>query len=280
MNEARHPNPAVTLVLGMILSFHQGLRLNFRPRKVLVATTVMLLLISVQVAMVLADRRNHTATDMYLVFTSLMVLNLILPFLSLITALGLLGGEIEQGTLVYLLIRPCPRLSILLGRTLAAAAVTLGVLVILFITCLATVHVIGRIGSGLRPPLPSLDLAMHLTAIGGLGALVFTSLYSALTLFCKRPLVALMLGLTHALIWEGVVAFLPGTIGGYTFTQNLRSLFFEHSAVGPWPRLVLFRDSQLVPHADDAVVFLAGCTMVFLLLGWFKFRGREIRPAD
>jgi len=280
-SNSKHPSLISTFILGLNLSFTQGLRLHLKPRKVLIGIAVLLLLISVQVIMLLADHRmRHSATDVYVVFNAVMVLNLCLPFLSLITALGLLGGEIEQGTLVYLLIRPCPRLAILVGRTLAAAVVTHITLVFMFLSCLCAVRLVGRGNAAVLPPLPTVGLAMHLILVGGIGAWIFTSLYSALTLFCKRPLVALLLGLGHALAWEGIVAFLPGTIGGYTFTQNLRSLFFNYPTIGPWPHRVMFRDPQLVPPVNDALVFLIGCSIVFLLLAWYRFRGREIRPAE
>lgn len=262
--------------LGVALSFAQALRRHLRLRMLLIGTASLALLVAVQVVMVLANRHIQAGVDAYVVFTGITVLNLVLPFVSLITALGLLGGELEQGTLVYLLIRPCPRLAILLGRTLAAAFATALVVALMFFACLAAVRVVG----GDRPPLPSIALGVHLTLIGAFGAWTFTALYTALTLFVKRPLVALLLGVFHALIWEGIIAFMPGNIGGYTFSQNLHALFFDHPEVRAWPRQVLFRDIRAVPQDLDAIVFLGAVSLLALALAWYRFRGREFSSAE
>ncbi|MBN2490280.1 MAG: hypothetical protein JXQ29_05470 [Planctomycetes bacterium] len=275
MSAPRPLAPLRTFAPALLFSFRAGFRRQVRWRRVAGAAAALLLLTIVQMAIVLADRGRHPAADGYVLFTGIVLLNLILPFASLITALGLLGGELEEGTLVYLLVRPCPRLAIVLGRTLAAAAATGLLLVLLFLGCLAAVRALGALDARIAPPMPALDLVLHLAAVGALGAVVFTALYAAFALFLKRPLIALLLGAGHALAWEGIVAFLPGSIGSYTFTQNLHALFFHHPAIGAWPRRILFQDLHAVPPAADALVFLAGTAVVSLLAAWFKFRGRQ-----
>jgi ABC-type transport system involved in multi-copper enzyme maturation permease subunit len=264
--------------LGLNLSLTQGLRQHLRFRKVLIGLIALLLLVVVQVILVRSDRAHHPAVDAFTVFTGIMALNLILPFLSLITALGLLGGELEQGTLVYYLVRPCPRLAILLGRILSAALVTGLVQAVLILGCLIAVRATASMDPDVRPPLPPLDLALHLATVGLVGAWVFTTLYAALALLVRRPIIALLLGVGHALVWESIIAFLPGTISEYTFTQNLHALFFDHEIIGRWPRKVLFQDLHTAPPVGDAWMFLLGCSVLFVLLAWYRFRGREITP--
>lgn len=270
-----HPSALATLWLGVALSFAQGLRLHFSPRNVLIGAAALVLMVGVQIVILFAWSRL-SAADAYLVFTGVMVLNLILPFASLITALGLLGGEIEKGTLVYLLVRPCPRIAILLGRVLAATTVTWLLATVMFLACHTVARLLASLHGEIRPPLPSLGLTVHLIVVAALGAWGFTVLYATLVLYLRRPLVALLFGVGHALVWEGIIAFMPGSIGGYTFTQNLNALFFDRSDIGVRPRGVLFRDLQAVPPAVDAVVFMIACSLFCIFLAWYRFRGREI----
>jgi len=270
------PSPLTTLWLGSRLSFAQGLRLHLRLRNVLIGLAALVLMVGVQVVILLSAGRHHASNDAYLIFTGVMVLNLILPFASLITALGLLGGEIEQGTLVYLLVRPCPRIAILLGRVLAATTVTWLVAAVMFLACHTATRLVAALHGEVRPPTPTLDLTIHLVLIAALGAWGFTVLYATLVLYLRRPLVALLFGVGHALVWEGIIAFLPGSIGGYTFTQNLNALFFDRADVGAFARTVLFRDLQAVPPVENAVVFLIACSVFCVFLAWYRFRGREI----
>lgn len=270
------PSALTTLWLGLALSFSQGVRLHLGLRNVLIGGAALVLMVGVQIVILLAAQSHLTAADAYLVFTGVMVLNLILPFASLITALGLLGGEIEQGTLVYLLVRPCPRIAILLGRVLAAATVTWLVATVMFLACHTATRLLASVHGGVRPPTPTLDLTVHLILVAALGALGFTVLYATLVLYLRRPLVALLFGVGHALVWEGIIAFMPGSIGGYTFTQNLNALFFDRPDIGVRPRNVLFHDLQAVPTAVDAIVFLIACSVFCVFLAWYRFRGREI----
>jgi len=278
MNRRTSPNPSAltALCLGAALSFAQGLRLHFRPRNVLIGVAALVLMVGVQIVILFAARSRLSAADAYLLFTGVMVLNLVLPFASLITALGLLGGEIEQGTLVYLLVRPCPRIAILLGRVLAATTVTWLVATVMFLACHTVTRLLASLHGEVRPPLPSLGLTVHLILVAALGAWGFTVLYATLVLYLRRPLVALLFGVGHALVWEGIIAFMPGSIGGYTFTQNLNALFFDRPDIGVRPRQVLFRDLQAVPPAVDAVIFVIACSLFCIFLAWYRFRGREI----
>ena len=102
------------------------------------------------------------------------VITTLLPLVALIFGTSVLGGEIEDGTIVYLLVRPVARWQIVLAK-LAVGAV-------------ATAVVVGASA-----------------AIAGVtwGALIYVAIAVALSLVTGH---ALIIGLVYVYIWEGVVA--------------------------------------------------------------------------
>lgn len=256
--------------LGILLSARHGFRRLTTLRKLAIAAVALTLLLGVETTMLIASAHRSAPLDVYVIYCGFMILNFVLPFLSLITALGMLGGEIESGMLAYLLTRPCPRLAILLGRLIATAGATAGVVACLVVAGLGVAEAATRGSLGVGASLP-----LDLVAVGALGSLAFSALYLALVLCCRKPIVALAFGAAHAIVWEGIVAALPGRIGAYTLTQNLRALFFDDPQIGSWARRFLFRDAQAVPPADDALVFLTGVTLAAIALAWYRFAGRE-----
>ena len=119
----------------------------------------------------------------------------VLPVIALIVGNGVLGSEIDDGTLVHILAKPLPRREIILTKLVVAVsvtAVTVGVPMYLA----GLVAGSGRLGIGL--------------AVGSLvGAFAYSALFLALSLLTRRPV---LLGLLYVLIWEGVLGnLLTGT---------------------------------------------------------------------
>lgn len=119
----------------------------------------------------------------------------VLPVIALIVGTGVLGSEIDDGTLVHILAKPLPRREIILTKLVVAVsvtAVTVGVPMYLA----GLVAGSGRLGIGL--------------AVGSLvGAFAYSALFLALSLLTRRPV---LLGLLYVLIWEGVLGnLLTGT---------------------------------------------------------------------
>jgi ABC-2 type transport system permease protein len=119
----------------------------------------------------------------------------VLPVIALIVGTGVLGSEIDDGTLVHILAKPLPRREIILTKLVVAVAVT-AVTVGVPMYLAGLVAGSGRLGIGL--------------AVGSLvGAFAYSALFLALSLLTRRPV---LLGLLYVLIWEGVLGnLLTGT---------------------------------------------------------------------
>lgn len=119
----------------------------------------------------------------------------VLPIMALIVGTGVLGSEIDDGTLVHILAKPLPRRDIILAKLAVAVAVTAVVVgVPMFIT--------GMFAEGVA-------LGVGVAAGSLLGAFAYSALFLALSLLTRRPV---LVGLLYVLIWEGLLGnLLSGT---------------------------------------------------------------------
>ncbi len=122
-------------------------------------------------------------------------LAVVLPVVALIVGTGVLGSEIDDGTLAHILAKPLPRREIVITKLLVAYAIT-------SITTGVPLVVAGLIaGSG--------QLAWGLAVAAALGSVAYCSLFAALSLLIRRPV---LIGLAYILIWEGLLTnLLTGT---------------------------------------------------------------------
>ena len=116
-------------------------------------------------------------------------IGLAIPLIALILGTGALGTQIDDGTIVYLLVKPVPRRTVVLGAMLVAAPAT------------AALSVTSTLVSGFLV-LGATELALQAGMV--LGALLASVLYGAvfvtLSVMTGR---ALVIGLGYVLVWEG-----------------------------------------------------------------------------
>ncbi|MFI5492697.1 ABC transporter permease subunit [Actinoplanes sp. NPDC051859] len=122
-------------------------------------------------------------------------LAVLLPVVSLIVGTGVLGSEVDDGTIVHILTKPLPRREIIaakLGVAITVAAVTAAVP--LFVT-------------GWMADSPAFGGALALAA--AVGACAYSAFFVLLSLLTRRPV---LLGLVYILVWEGLLGrFVSGT---------------------------------------------------------------------
>ena len=122
------------------------------------------------------------------------------PLVALVIGTGAIGSEIEDGTLVFQLIKPVPRWLTAVAKGLVAAFLT-AVLVVPPI--LLTGLLLGGLGAD------SVDTTLGFAAAGLVGGTAYAIGFTALGVVTGR---ALIVGLGYTLIWEGVLAgLLEGT---------------------------------------------------------------------
>ncbi len=117
-------------------------------------------------------------------------LSLLVPVAALVFAAAALGDPDEDGTLVYLWMRPVRRSRLVLAA--AAASFTVSWPLVVIPLCIAA----GASGGGS-------DLVAGTVAGATIGLVAYTGLFCALGLVVKR---ALVWGLLYIFIWEGFVA--------------------------------------------------------------------------
>jgi ABC-2 type transport system permease protein len=115
-------------------------------------------------------------------------LAVVLPVVALIVGTGVLGSEIDDGTLVHILTKPLPRWQIVLPKLVVATGVTA-------LTVAVPLYVAGVLADSVR-------LGLALAAASTVGALAYSAFFLALSLVIRRPV---LLGLVYVLIWEGLL---------------------------------------------------------------------------
>lgn len=122
-------------------------------------------------------------------------LTVVLPVLALIIGTGVLGTEIDDGTLAHVLAKPLPRREIILSKLVVAVGVTT-------LTTGVPLALTGFIAG-------SRSLALGLVVGAFVGSLAYCSLFAALSLLTRRPV---LVGLAYILIWESLLqSILDGT---------------------------------------------------------------------
>jgi ABC-2 type transport system permease protein len=125
-------------------------------------------------------------------------LGLVIPIAGLILGTAAIGTEIDEGSVVYLLLKPVPRRTVMLAKMLVAAAATTA------ITAPAALISGFLLLGGTAPGLLVATVAATLLA-----AILYAVVFVALSVFTGR---ALVVGLGYVLVWEGfVTSLLPGT---------------------------------------------------------------------
>ena len=178
------------------------------------------------------------------------------PVLAVFYGTALIADEVEDKTLTYLLTRPVPRASVLLGKYLAYLACTVAVVlpaVVLMWLLVVPIH------GNLATSFPDLltDLAI---LVGGLAS--YGAVFALVGATLKRPL---LFGLLFVFGWESLALALPGHLRQLTVAHYLQGLV-PHAMPSESPLAVLqlvFRDP---PGLGESLVGLVLVSVVGLWL--------------
>ena len=219
-------------------------------------TLLLVLLAGLPVLIALLIRISGGRPDADRVLDTLVV-RTVMPLVALIVGTAAIGSEIEDGTAVYLMIKPIQRWKIALAKGLVAAGLTAALVV-------PAVVLTGFL-LGSRTDAGTVIVGFSVACL--VGGSAYAIAFMALSIFTSR---ALLLGLAYTLIWEGV---LSGLLEGTKFLSIRQATLGVAAGLG-----VDVPDDPLVPLVSVAVlaVVLVGG---FLLASW-KLARFEIRGGD
>jgi ABC-2 type transport system permease protein len=166
-------------------------------------------------------------------------LAVVLPVIALIVGTGVLGSEVDDGTIVHILTKPLPRRDIILAKLGVAVAVTA-------VTSAVPLFVAGYLASSAR-------LGVGLAVGAVVGACAYSALFLLLSLVTRRPV---LLGLVYILVWEGLLG---------RFVSGTRVLSIEQYVITIADRVaptdLLTGRVSLTTGVVMAVLFAVGCTV-------------------
>jgi ABC-2 type transport system permease protein len=139
------------------------------------------------------------------------VLTVVVPVTALVFATAALGNELEDGTIVYLLLKPLPRWQIVVSKLVPTAAV-IGVFVTasIYLTALVLDRGVGE---------AHVAFAFALAAV--LGGAAYAAMFTFLGAFTSRALIA---GLLYVFIWEGLLTQLFRGARNWSVREYMRGI--------------------------------------------------------
>jgi ABC-2 type transport system permease protein len=156
-------------------------------------TILLLVLAGLPVLIGLLARLGNGRLDAVPILDGLVV-RLVLPLTALVFGTAALGSELEDGTAVYILVKPVPRWLIVAAKVLVAGLLSAGLTVA---SSLLTGFLVGGAGGD------ALGTTLGVGFSTGLAAFAYTALFVALSVLTSR---ALVIGLIYTLLWEGALA--------------------------------------------------------------------------
>ncbi len=188
----------------------------------------------------------------------------LVQFLALFYGLGILAEEMENGTLVYLFVRPVSRTSFVAGRFVAALGVVLVLLTVLNGCQVAL--------AGTLAPLRAL-VAVELPLL--LGAVAYLAVFSLFSSLFRKPLAPALL---YLIAWELGLSLVALPVRYGTIKFHLLSLCHGLAGAAPDPTAIGGEFFVLcdAPQAVS-VAFLAGVTAISLALTVYRVNRLQIQ---
>lgn len=140
---------------------------------------------------------------------------LVVPIVALVFASASLGDTREDGTLVYLWLRPMDRLPIVVGAYLAAITISLPLTVI-------PLGIAAAAGGATN------DGIVATVVASAVGVVAYSAVFVLLGLLIKN---AIIWGLAYVLVWEGLFAGFSESIGRVAVRGYVRALLSNLSDV-------------------------------------------------
>ena len=221
-------------------------------------TLLMLLLVGLPVLVALLVRIAGSSGDPDEVLDPLVV-RTILPLVALVFGTAALGSELEDGTAVFLIVKPIPRWRIIGAKMLVAAGLTVA---LIMPSTVVTGIVLGGMGSS------SLGSTFAYALAASLGGAAYACAFVALSAFTGR---ALIIGLAYTLIWEGVLA---GLLEGTRFLSIRQATLGIAAGLSEPPFGETVLDFPL-SIAIIGVVLVGSLVLGSLRLARFEVRGGE-----
>lgn len=183
--------------------------------------------------------------DVAISFLSSFAIGTVLPLLALLAGTGVIGPEIDDGSIVYVLAKPVPRWHIVVSKLLVAVGTVIAFGAVPIAAC--AVILTGQVDG---------------VALGfGLGAVLAGTGYCAVfLLLAVVSRNAVVLGLVYALLWESL-------IGG--FVPGVKTLSIQQWA------LAITRDAAgiVLPGATVRLVIAVPALMITVALAtWYASR--------
>jgi len=139
----------------------------------------------------------------------------LVPIVSLVFASAALGDAREDGTLVYLWLRPIDRWPVVVGAWLAALTASLPVTLV----PLAIAAIASRGGA---------DLVVATVVAATVGTVAYCALFLLFGLLVKN---AIVWGIGFVLVWEGIFAGFGSSIASLTVVRYTRSIVVSMTGV-------------------------------------------------
>ncbi len=177
-------------------------------------STLLLLLLAaipVLIAVVFEVGNNETWRERFAVevLSVWLITTTVLPLTSVLFGTSVLGDELEDGTVIYLLTKPVQRWLILLPKVAAAWLLTTALVIVsLFISVMI---VLGGDGG---------SIVLGFGVAAAIGALAYAVVFTLLSIVSSRALIA---GLIFVFIWEGAVT---------DIFEGVRFLSIRHYTLG------------------------------------------------
>lgn len=253
--------------------FSSSLREFLSPRRALPWLAVVILVVALSYLWQQSANASQPVAERYAQAAGVLAFR-VLALISAVYSTAVIAGEVEQRTIVYLLTRPIPRPSLLLGRALASI-VAVGILGTIAIIAMAG----AILGSAAFQPMVFRDVLLMWAAAAAYGGL-----FVFISLLLNRAIVYCLL---FAFGWESFVPNMPGDLYYASIHSHLRSLTLHprEDAPAAAANLALIQGGgaqssvQAVPTAV-ALSVLAGFFLVGLALSAVWFNSFEFTPRE
>lgn len=198
--------------------FQSALKDFLRAKRVLIWFVVALILFGLA-KIFLSVNPPAKAEEAYATLSTLLVFR-VLPLAAAIFSSAVIGQEVEQKTIVYLLTRPVQRWKLVLFRTCAASVAVMLVSVAAMLAVSAAVF-----GNPFANPLFFHDLQAVL-----IGSLAYCALFVFVTLLLSKA--AMVVCLLFAFVWETAVPLMPGSMSLLSIGTYLNAIAQHPSTKG------------------------------------------------